>query len=99
MNCKRRGRKRPWSNLKALSRKLPGGAEENHEKSLRTAGLRAEMCTNPGPPEHEAGVLTTRPRRSVRNLQARDLQCMARGPNAAHKVFPSGLQTKSRPPT
>jgi hypothetical protein len=64
INWKGCGRKRSWPNSKALSRNLPGGTEENHEKisqDIRSPG----SDLNPGPPEYEAGVLTTRPRRSV----------------------------------
>jgi hypothetical protein len=50
--------------FKVLSRQLPGETERNHETPVRIVGLRDEIC-NPGPPEYEAGVLTTRPRRSV----------------------------------
>jgi hypothetical protein len=49
---------------------LPGGTEEYHEKaSVRIAGLRAEIWTRKEPPEYDAGVLTTRPRRSVPDVR------------------------------
>jgi hypothetical protein len=46
--------------FKVLSRHSSGGTEENHEKP-RSLG----KDLNPGPTEYDAGVLTTRPRRSV----------------------------------
>jgi hypothetical protein len=45
--------------LKVLSRHLPGGTEENDEnlsQNCRSPG----RDLSPGPPEYEAGVLTTR---------------------------------------
>jgi hypothetical protein len=55
-------KKRSWPNFKVLSRHLSGGTEESHEmpQSSRSQGRNL----NPGPPEYESGVLTTRPRRS-----------------------------------
>jgi hypothetical protein len=48
-----------WPNFKVLSLHLDGETEEGHEKSQdsRSPG----QALNPGPPEDEAGVLTTRP--------------------------------------
>jgi hypothetical protein len=57
-------RKRSWPNFKVLSRNLPGGTEGKHEKSITIAG-RWGLDLNPGPPEYEVGVLTTRLRRWV----------------------------------
>jgi hypothetical protein len=45
--------------FKVQSQHLPGGTEEIQEKTQPLSGLRFE------PPEYEAGVLTTRPRRTV----------------------------------
>jgi hypothetical protein len=61
MNWKGYGRKLSSSNFKALSWHLPGGTEENHE-NLRQGIWSPGRDMNPGPPEYEAGVLTTRPR-------------------------------------
>jgi hypothetical protein len=49
--------------FKVLSRHLPGRTEdhENLSQDSRSPGL----YLNPGPPEYEAGGLTTRPRLSV----------------------------------
>jgi hypothetical protein len=49
----------------APSRYLPGGTEENH---LSQDGGCPGSNMNPEPAEYEAGVLTTRPRRSVLHL-------------------------------
>jgi hypothetical protein len=57
MSWKECGRRQSWPNFKVLSEKLPGATEENHENS--------QDSYPPGPPEYEAGVLTTRPRLSV----------------------------------
>jgi hypothetical protein len=60
MNWKGFGIKRSWPNFKVLSRLSPGGTEENNEnlnQDNRSTGQRI------GPPEHEAGMLTTGPRR------------------------------------
>jgi hypothetical protein len=43
---------------------LPGGAEENHENFSQDSWSPGRDL-NPGPPEYEAGMLTTLPRRSV----------------------------------
>jgi hypothetical protein len=65
MNYKGFGRKRSWPNFKELSRHSPGGTEEKiREISISLAG-RLDRYMNPGPPEYEAGVLTTRTRRAV----------------------------------
>jgi hypothetical protein len=54
------GRERPWPNFKVLSRHLHG------ELRKTTQNLNQDSRDlNPRPPENEAGVLTTRPRRSV----------------------------------
>jgi hypothetical protein len=62
LNWKQFGRKRLWPNFKVLSRHSPGGTEENHENLNQDSRGREP---NPGPPDYEVGVLTTRPRRSV----------------------------------
>jgi hypothetical protein len=41
---------------------LVGGTEGNHENSQN--GRLSDRIMNPSPPEYEAGVLKTRPRRS-----------------------------------
>jgi hypothetical protein len=50
--------------FKLLSWNLPGGTEENHEH-LNLDSLSPCRDLNPGPPEYEAGLLTTQPRCSV----------------------------------
>jgi hypothetical protein len=57
------GRKLTWPNTKELTRHSTDRTEENHEKPQGSRSLGRNL--NPGPPEYEAGVLTTRPRRSV----------------------------------
>jgi hypothetical protein len=47
-----------------LSRHLSGGTEENHE-TLSQDSWSPGLNWKSGPPEFEAGVPTTRPRRSV----------------------------------
>jgi hypothetical protein len=42
INWKGCGRKGPWPNFKVLFQHLPAGTEENYEKPVRIAGLRAE---------------------------------------------------------
>jgi hypothetical protein len=44
---------------------LPGGTEENHEKTFSHDSQSPGWDLNPGPPEYEAGVLTSRPWHSV----------------------------------
>jgi hypothetical protein len=51
-----------WTSL--LSRHSPGWTEENHG-SLSQDSWSPLRNLNPGPPEYEAGVLTTRLRSSV----------------------------------
>jgi hypothetical protein len=53
-----------WPNFKVLSQHSPGGTEENHEHLSRDSRF-PDKDLNPEPLEYEAGVLTTRPRRSV----------------------------------
>jgi hypothetical protein len=68
LNLKGFGRKRSWPNLKILSRHSPGGSEKAHEKTpMRISGRRGQDL-NPGPPEYEERVLTTRPRLSMTGL-------------------------------
>jgi hypothetical protein len=43
-----------------ISRNFTGVAEENRKNSVRIVGLRVRDL-NPGRPEYEAGVLSTRP--------------------------------------
>jgi hypothetical protein len=69
MNGKTVGRKRPWSNFKVLAQHFPGGTEENHEHRQYSRSLGGDL--KPGPPEYEAGVLTTQPRRSVERCYVR----------------------------
>jgi hypothetical protein len=49
---------------KVLSSYLPGGIEKNH-KNLSQDSPSPGRGMNPGPPEYEAGMLNTRPQRSV----------------------------------
>jgi hypothetical protein len=56
-----------WSDrglIKELSRHLPGRTEENHEQ-LSQDSRSPSQDLNAGPQEYEAGVVSTRPRRSV----------------------------------
>jgi hypothetical protein len=62
INWKGFGRKWSWPNFKVLSRHSPGGTEDNHENRSEVS-RSSDRDLNPGPPESEAGVLTTRPRR------------------------------------
>jgi hypothetical protein len=51
----------------SLSRFLPGGTDENHEKlSKNSRSLGRDL--NSGPSEYEVEMLTTRPRRFVRMI-------------------------------
>jgi hypothetical protein len=59
------GRKWSWSNFKVLSWHSPGWTDESHE-NLGQNSRSPGRDLNPGPPKQEAGVLTTRQRRSVR---------------------------------
>jgi hypothetical protein len=61
MNWKGFVRKQPCSDVKVLPHHSSGGPEENHEK-LSQDTMSADRDLNPGPPEYEAGALTTRPR-------------------------------------
>jgi hypothetical protein len=58
MNWESCGRKQSSCNFKALSRNLPG-TDENHE-NLSNDSRSPGRDLNLGPPEYEAGVLTTR---------------------------------------
>jgi hypothetical protein len=60
MNWKGFGTKRPWPNF--LGTNYP---------DIRLGGLRKITKNNPGPRKYEAGVLTTRLRRSVTGVSAR----------------------------
>jgi hypothetical protein len=51
-----------WSNFKVPPQHSPEGSEENHEC---WDSWYPGWGFNPAPPEYEAGVLTTRPRRSA----------------------------------
>jgi hypothetical protein len=64
MSWKGCGRKRSWPNFKALSRHLSTGTEEKTE-NLSQGSRSTFRDLNPGPPECDAGVLTTRQVRSV----------------------------------
>jgi hypothetical protein len=63
-NWKGFGVKRSWPNFNVLSRHSPGGTEKT-TKNLSQDSWSLGRDLNPGPPEYGAGVLTTRPRRSV----------------------------------
>jgi hypothetical protein len=58
MNWKGFGRKQLHPNFKILSRYLPGGSDESHEK-LQTGYLVSSLTFEHGPPKYEAGVLPT----------------------------------------
>jgi hypothetical protein len=67
MNWKLRGRKRSWPNL----RYYPGIflEEQRNTTNILSQDRRSlDRDFNPGPPEYDAGVLTTRLRRSVLSL-------------------------------
>jgi hypothetical protein len=88
MNWKVLGRKRSWPNLKVLSRHSPGRTEISHE-NLSQDSRSPGLDSNPGSPEYEAGVLTTRPRRSVIwsvSLHFDDMTC--RGELAKEAIYP-----------
>jgi hypothetical protein len=53
--------------FKTLLRQLSGGTEENHVNQSQESRSTGQDL-NPGPPEYEAGALTTRPPRSIRIL-------------------------------
>jgi hypothetical protein len=52
-----------WINFKALTPDFPEITEKNHEKPQDSSSPGRDL--NLGPPEYEAGVVTTRQRRSV----------------------------------
>jgi hypothetical protein len=52
------------ASFKALFWHLPGGIEENHKKLSQDSRYPGQHL-NPIHPAYEAGVITTRPRRSV----------------------------------
>jgi hypothetical protein len=58
MNWKECGRKWSWPNFKVQSHHSHGCTEENHENPQDSQSLARDL--NPGRPECEAGVLTTR---------------------------------------
>jgi hypothetical protein len=64
MNWKRCRRKRPWPNLRYSPVICLEGLRKN-TKNLSQDSRCPGRDLNLGPPEYEAGVLTTRPRRSV----------------------------------
>jgi hypothetical protein len=67
MTCKGFGKKGSWPNFKALSRHSPGGSTTKKlSEDSRSPGIDLKA----GPPEYEAGVLTTQPRRSVSRVEA-----------------------------
>jgi hypothetical protein len=67
LNWKGCGRKRLWPNFKVLSQNLRGGTEKNHETPYNSRSPGWDL--NPGPPEYESGVLTTRPRQLVKQSE------------------------------
>jgi hypothetical protein len=67
MNWKGFGRKRSWPNFKVLSRHSHGGTEEKNENSINIVSFRGRESKT-GSPEYEVWVLTSRPRRSVWNV-------------------------------
>jgi hypothetical protein len=64
MNGKECGRNRSWPTFKIISQYSHGETEYNHENLSQDTRPR-DRDLDPGPSEDEAGVLTTRPRRSV----------------------------------
>jgi hypothetical protein len=67
LNWKEVIRKRSWPNFKILSWQSPGGLRKNTEnvsQDSRSAG----RDLNQGPPEYEAGMLTTQPRHHYQNI-------------------------------
>jgi hypothetical protein len=58
--------KRSWPNFKVLSRHSTEGMRKT-TKNLSQDSFSTGRNLNPRPSEYEAGVLTARPRRSVRN--------------------------------
>jgi hypothetical protein len=56
--------KRSWPNLRYYPGIRLGGLRKT-TKNLSQGSRSPGRDLNPGPPEYEAGVLTTRPRRSV----------------------------------
>jgi hypothetical protein len=64
MNEKGFCRKQSRPDFKVLSLHLLGGTEETHE-NLNQNSRSPVRELKPGPPDYEAGMLTTQPRRSV----------------------------------
>jgi hypothetical protein len=72
--------------FKQLSQYFPRETEEKHKKSQSSRSPCRDL--NPGLPEYEAGVLTTRPRRSVpelRNKQTNQEGGQGTGRSVLHK--------------
>jgi hypothetical protein len=68
MNWKGCGRKRSWPNLRYYPDICLEGLRKktkNLSQFIRSPG----RDLNPGPPEYEAEVLTTRPRRSMADIE------------------------------
>jgi hypothetical protein len=57
--------KRSWPNFMVLSFHSPGGTKVNQEKPQVRIASRRSRDLDPVHPDYEAGVLTTRPHRSV----------------------------------
>jgi hypothetical protein len=64
MNWKGCGKKRSWPNLRLYPRICLEGLRKT-TKNLSQDSRYPGRDLKPGPPEYEAGALTTRPRRSV----------------------------------
>jgi hypothetical protein len=64
MNWRGFGRKRSWRKFNVLPGYSPEETERN-QKNIKHDSLWTGPRFEPEPPEYEAGVLTTRPRRSV----------------------------------
>jgi hypothetical protein len=60
-------RKRSWPNFNVVSQHSPGRVEESRE-NIRQDSRSAGRDLNPGPPDYEAGMFLTRPRRSATAL-------------------------------
>jgi hypothetical protein len=69
MNWKGYERKRSWRNLRYYPSICPQGLRRT-TKGLGQDSRSAGQDLNPGPPEYEAGVLVTQPRRSVTTYSA-----------------------------
>jgi hypothetical protein len=68
MNWKGFSRKISWPNLRYYPGICLEGLKKRRKTSIRITGRRSRDL-NPGPPEYDAGVLTTLPQRSVESMR------------------------------